>query len=60
MTSLLGRRPVDPEYPYLRETVWIDEERIVWNCHTGYSVVSMTHRINVKLEAELVRLGRIA
>jgi hypothetical protein len=52
-------RSESTEFPDLQPIVWLEEERVV-KTHKGYSVVPMTHRINVRLEAELVRQGKIS
>jgi hypothetical protein len=59
MTALTEvQRQIDTELDAMTGLLWVEEERVV-KTHAGYSVVGMTHRINVRLEAELIRKGKL-
>lgn len=53
------QRHIDAELEEITGLLWLEEERMVWCPTTGWSLVPMTHRINCRLEAELVRRGKI-
>jgi hypothetical protein len=53
------QRQIDQELEQMTGLVWLEGERVVYCSTTGYSLVKMTHRFDTRLEAELVRRGKI-